>query len=240
MSMKILLVLASLFICTLAFAQTFSSGPEKVSLIELYTSEGCSSCPPAEAWLNSLRKNDGLWKKFIPIAFHVTYWNYLGWTDATAQDAFNDRQRKYAASWGSGSVYTPCFIRNGEEWHRNGALASDSEKPGTLTVKKTADNTVEVTFQTSNKVAYEVHIAQIGGGIETKIRAGENAGRSLRHDFVAMSLQTVPLQTGESYTARLPLPESPKNALPENGLVAWVTKAGDLRPLQATGGFVSK
>jgi hypothetical protein len=78
-------------------AQTFQSGPARVGLLELYTSEGCSSCPPAESWLSGLAGNDALWKDVVPVAFHVDYWDYLGWRDVFASSAFSERQRDYAS-----------------------------------------------------------------------------------------------------------------------------------------------
>ena len=68
-------------ITSLAAETRFESGPQQISLVELYTSEGCSSCPPAEAWLSRLKEEPGLWKNFVPIAFHVDYWDRLGWRD---------------------------------------------------------------------------------------------------------------------------------------------------------------
>ncbi len=237
MDMKLLIsALVSLLTAAALPAQMFSSGPQRVSLVELYTSEGCSSCPPAEEWLSGLRKNGDLWKTFVPIAFHVTYWNNLGWTDATSQNAFTERQRTYAAAWGSGSVYTPCFVRDGAEW-RTRDLSPSGEKPGNLTLSNTGDGQVKVTFEPSKPGEYEVHLAGIGGQIETKVRSGENAGRTLRHDFVALSLQSAPLQ---DYRAVLNLPGFGKNPPPETGLVAWVTKRGELQPIQAVGGLLSK
>ncbi len=218
-------------------AQTFTSGPQQVSLVELYTSEGCSSCPPAEEWLSGLRKNGDLGKTFVPIAFHVTYWNNLGWTDAASQNAFTERQRDYSATWGATSVYTPCFVRDGAEWHGTRDLSPTMEKPGILTLSNTGDGQVKVTFEPSKSGDYEVHLAGIGNGIETKVRAGENAGRTLRHDFVALSLQTAPLV---DHRAVLTLPALGKNPPPETGLVAWVTKRGELQPIQAVGGLLSK
>src|ERR1700733_854948 len=90
----------------------FESGPSQVSLLELYTSEGCSSCPPAEAWLSALSQSPELWKAVVPVAFHVDYWDNLGWKDWFSSREFTQRQRRYAANWGSGSVYTPAFILN--------------------------------------------------------------------------------------------------------------------------------
>src|ERR1041385_689795 len=78
---------------------TFQSSAVQTALLELYTSEGCSSCPPAEAQLSRLKKSSGLWKDFVPVAFHVDYWDYLGWRDPWASAEFSDRQRSYAQQW---------------------------------------------------------------------------------------------------------------------------------------------
>src|SRR3954471_19082944 len=94
----------------------FRSGPTQAALVELYTSEGCSSCPPAEKWLGELKNAAGLWRDFVPVAFHVNYWDHLGWRDVLASKAFTAREHAYAEAWNSSSVYTPCFVRNGAEW----------------------------------------------------------------------------------------------------------------------------
>ena len=88
-------------------ATAFQSGHTQSSLIELFTSEGCSSCPPAEKWLSALKSNQDLWKKTVPVAFHVDYWDRLGWRDRFAKPEFTSRQQRYAAAWGGDSVYTP-------------------------------------------------------------------------------------------------------------------------------------
>jgi hypothetical protein len=88
----------------------FQSDKTQTALVELYTSEGCSSCPPAEEWFSTLSANPGLWKQFVPVAFHVDYWDDLGWKDSFATPAYTQRQRDYAAAWGSSSVYTPGFV----------------------------------------------------------------------------------------------------------------------------------
>jgi hypothetical protein len=95
---------------------TFESGETQTSLIELFTSEGCSSCPPAEKWLSAFNSNPDLWKKVVPVAFHVDYWNHLGWCDRFSKPEFTLRQQQYAAGWGGDSVYTPGFVVNGREW----------------------------------------------------------------------------------------------------------------------------
>src|ERR1044072_2750746 len=89
---------------------TFQSGETQTALIELFTSEGCSSCPPAEKWLSALKSNPDLWKKTIQVAGHVDYWNHLGCRDRFSKPEFTPRQQRYATEWGGDSVYTPGFV----------------------------------------------------------------------------------------------------------------------------------
>src|SRR5437868_3719162 len=76
-----------------AAAEIFQSGEDQTVLLELYTSEGCSSCPPAEQWMTQLKNAPGLWKSFVPVAFHVDYWDYLGWKDVLSSPNYSQRQR---------------------------------------------------------------------------------------------------------------------------------------------------
>ena len=114
----------------------FVSGPAQVPLVELYTSEGCSSCPPAEAWLNRLQSEPGLWRDFVPVSFHVNYWDRLGWPDRFASRAFTERQYAYAEAWGVRTVYTPGFVLNGRDWREKSrrTLPAPGKDTGTLTV----------------------------------------------------------------------------------------------------------
>src|SRR5271170_8405110 len=77
-------------------AISFKSSERQTALLELYTSEGCSSCPPAEAWLTRLKGAPGLWNDFVPLAFHVEYWDNQSWRDKWSSRQFSDRQRGYA------------------------------------------------------------------------------------------------------------------------------------------------
>src|SRR5271170_3697451 len=106
-----------LFFCTSALSKStwaqsanWVSGTEAPHLVELFSSEGCSSCPPADRWLSSLRQNESLWKSFVPLEFHVDYWNQLGWVDRNSKSAFTQRQRQYAQSWNRDTVYTPGVV----------------------------------------------------------------------------------------------------------------------------------
>ncbi len=82
----------------------FTSPETRVTLLELYTSEGCSSCPPADRWLSGLRDDPRLWREVVPVAFHVDYWDAIGWPDRFASAAHSERQRTYARSGHVGSV----------------------------------------------------------------------------------------------------------------------------------------
>ncbi|WP_394202350.1 DUF1223 domain-containing protein [Shewanella waksmanii] len=81
-----------------------------------YTSQGCSSCPPAELWLSSFRDHNQLWKTLFPLAFHVSYWNYIGWKGPYSKRAFSQRQYDHLNAKNTGQVYTPQFVINGKEW----------------------------------------------------------------------------------------------------------------------------
>ena len=93
-----------------------SSGTGQKVLMELYTSEGCSSCPPMERYINGFTSHDALWESYIPLAFHVDYWNYIGWEDRFASPEFAKRQREHAREGNVRSVYTPALIVNGTGW----------------------------------------------------------------------------------------------------------------------------
>src|SRR5437763_11956930 len=85
---------------------TFQSGPKKVQLLELFTSEGCSSCPPAEASLSRLVGDSRLWRDFVPVAFHVDYWDRLGWKDPFVSVEWTKRQQRYAENWKRSEEHT--------------------------------------------------------------------------------------------------------------------------------------
>ena len=224
-----------------AESQKFSSGETKTRLVELYTSEGCSSCPPAEAWLGTLREAPGLWRDFVPVAFHVVYWDRLGWRDRFASKAGTEREYAYADAWGSSSVYTPCFVQDGAEWRESfgrHAPVAATEKVGVLSVECADDGACRVNFTPMAGVSradYDVHVAQLGGGITSPVRAGENEGRTLRHEFVALSLQHAKLANGSAELALTPVSIA---GVTRRSLAVWVTRRGELAPVQATGGWL--
>ena len=215
-----------------AAPRQFNSGEHRTHLLELFSSEGCSSCPPAEAWLGGLRTAPGLWRDFVPVAFHVAYWDRLGWRDRFATREFTARQYAYAAAWGGDSVYTPGFVLDGTEWRRSGeGPGPSSEKAGVLSVEYSAEGSCRVKFAGEG----EVHAAILGGGIVSPVRAGENAGRTLNHEFVALALVQAPLEKGCA-EIKLPVPAIP--GVNRHALAVWITPRGGLTPVQATGGWL--
>jgi len=209
------------------------SGPKQVTLMELYTSEGCSSCPPAEAWFSQLKNAPGLWKTFVPIAFHVNYWDNLGWPDKYASAAYTARQRNYAAEWRSDSVYTPELVSGGKEGSVHSLPKTSNTEAGVLqaTVNEQRELTVHYTPVTAGQ-NWEAHVALLGFDLNTPVKAGENSGRTLQHDFVVLDLQSSALKTDET---KITLPAAKPG---EKGIAVWVTEAGQLTPVQATGGWL--
>ncbi|MBA3831405.1 MAG: DUF1223 domain-containing protein [Chthoniobacterales bacterium] len=227
-----------------ALAEThFESSLARTSLIELYTSEGCSSCPPAEARLSRLKDDRGLWKQFVPVAYHVDYWNRLGWRDRFSSPEFTARQSRYAALWQSESVYTPAFVLDGRElrggW--SGSLSSPNEQAaGLLNATSQDGKTWSIEFHPAQggEGDWDVHAALLGAGISSKIGAGENDGRNLQHDFVVLHQQDAPLKKeGDRAIGSLTLASSAGSA-PQKALAVWVTRRGQLPPVQATGGWL--
>ncbi len=222
--------------------QRFASGTERVLLLELYTSEGCSSCPPADRWVSGLKTNPGLWSDFIPVVFHVDYWDYIGWRDRFAKPAYSDRQRQYIEQGKAGVVYTPGMFLAGYEWldwRRADAPTAGAASAGELTVQVDA-GAIDIRFepQTSSEHAVDVHIAVLGMDLETEVRRGENRGRRLRHDFVVLDHQAFSMQATQSgFEASAALATDHEEAS-KRALAVWVSPVGTLEPLQAAGGLL--
>jgi hypothetical protein len=244
------LLAATAFAAMPALAQTnliqFQSAPERTALLELYTSEGCSSCPPAEAWFSGLKDSPRLWKDFAPVAFHVDYWNDLGWKDAWSAEEYSERQRAYAQFWRTENIYTPEYVLNGQEWRgwfagKNGPK-SGGERVGVLTVVSADTNHWQVSF-VPEKIAgyhYQLHAALLAGEIVSDVKAGENRGLRLNHDFAAVQLLHAGMTTSNGIVlGKFPLNPTGFKTGKTSALVVWVTKAGEFQPLQATGGWLS-
>ena len=217
----------------------FESKPTRTHLLELFTSEGCSSCPPAEAWLSNLKNEPRLWQDFVPLAFHVDYWDHLGWRDPFATKIWTERQADYSARWKSGSVYTPAFVLDGATWHNTALPATATETPGVLTLTINGDRVV-ASFKPATDAgrhSYEIHLARLGFGLGGQVTAGENSGRKLVHDFVVLGLTNEGMKSGVK-ELRLPASSSLSPANSRSAIAAWVTLAGQMEPVQAVGGWL--
>jgi hypothetical protein len=154
-------------------------------VIELYTSEGCSSCPPADQWLSTLKG-----KPVVAQAFHVAYWDYIGWIDRFTNPAFTARQKEVAARSGLSGIYTPQLVRNGRDWGnwRMPAQSIDFKVPAraaiTLRQSDGADGYEARVTPASASGAWTAYWTVTEHNHSSRVRAGENAGGFLRHDFV--------------------------------------------------------
>jgi hypothetical protein len=223
----------------------FASGPNQVTLLELYTSEGCSSCPPAEGWLSERVNDPLLWKAFVPVEFHVDYWDRLGWTDRLSTRAFTQREYRYAEAWGQDDhVYTPCFVQNGLEYRPSRDPSPAPTPAGELSLDVGPDGTCRVAFQPrpgSEGGAYEVQLALLGSGLTSHPDTGENRGATLHHEFVVIGLTQGRLGGGATagvLTVTLHLPPPRVAGARRQAVAAWVTRQGSTVPVQATGGWL--
>ncbi len=234
----LIVCLTSLVASARAADLTFESGPTRTHLLELYTSEGCSSCPPAEAWLSKLKDNPRLWQDFVPLAFHVDYWDRLGWRDPFASKQWTARQYEYSARWKSSSVYTPGFVLDGREWRNSGVPSPSNESPGALKLFVANGESVSAVFKPANGESkpLDLHVARLGFGLNINVKAGENSGRKLLHDFVVLSLETMKMSGGKAELRATHAAKEDANS--RSAIVAWVTEPGQIEPIQAVGGWV--
>ena len=240
--MPLKLTLLALLLVSQAAASelTYRSSPEQGTVLELYTSEGCSSCPPADRWFSGLVNHSTLWEGLYPLSFHVDYWDYLGWPDRLASPEAGDRQRRYRRQGSVNGVYTPGVLATGEEWRswrRNPSqLPASGRRVGVLELTTEGD-AFEASFSPADEAVKPLvlHVAILGFGMKTKVRAGENKGRELRHDFVVLGHSV--FADGEQRW-RGKLPQAPLADEAERlAVVAWISAADRLGPIQAAGGW---
>lgn len=203
---------------------TLTSTPFKTPLLELYTSEGCSSCPPADRWLSKLENAFTPTFTAVPLAFHVDYWNYLGWIDPFAQAKFTQRQRRAAANNRRHTIYTPGFFVNGRETrggesvtqsiqranatpataHIHARATTHPDRPNTLTAHLQIQNTP--TSTNARRPSAQVYVAIFENHITRHIKAGENRGRTLEYDFVVRHWQEAMTIAHGSKTTQVSIP----------------------------------
>ncbi|MBC7940227.1 MAG: DUF1223 domain-containing protein [Chitinophagaceae bacterium] len=203
------------------------------TVVELYTSEGCSSCPPADKWLSTLKGRDDV----LALSFHVTYWDRLGWPDPFASAAYTQRQYDWASLHGSSNVYTPQTVVNGRDWRQWPNLPRPAQAgaaaPVKLVLTRQGDQVLaEVSAAAAGTPALAGYWAVLEDGHSSRVKAGENAGETLRHDHVVRLLKPVPQWAAASglrsqFSVVKGAPETPRR-------VAFVVvDAKTQRPVQA-------
>lgn len=166
-------------------------------VVELYTSQGCSSCPPADRILAGLAADDNV----IPLALHVDYWDYLGWKDEFAMPEFSNRQRLYARAWHERSVYTPQMVvqgvnymvgSRGDEIQRQIMQAQAVDEHAALDVVNRGAG-IEISIAPREGVALEadIHLVRYAPGETVMIERGENAGKTIAYINVVQSWETL-------------------------------------------------
>src|SRR4051795_2984227 len=201
---RILLVIAAVGILVV-LAMTMHGAPPKLGpspvVVELFTSQGCSSCPPADALIHDIANDPAMRGRVIPLAFHVDYWDSLGWRDPFSSAEWTQRQARYARTMRLSSAYTPQAVVNGsrEFVGSNRATMSaalekaSNEKPRaeiTLTARREG-NSLIATVHANVAANDDLMLAVVEDGVTTKIEHGENAGRTLTNDAIVRKLLRV-------------------------------------------------
>lgn len=202
------------------------SAATRTALIELYTSEGCSSCPPADKWLSALVPNVVAAEEVVPLAFHVDYWDRLGWRDRFADPAYTARQYAIAKVNGNGFVFTPQVVlagRNYSAWGNNASMQRDVRLARTsvpdasisLRQQATANGKVEFEVQAQLRQGLSasevrIYVALFQNGLVSEVGRGENSGSRLHHDYVVRGLlnsKAIDSSGKIKFQERLTLPE---------------------------------
>ena len=217
-----------------------ASGKETVPLLELYTSEGCNSCPPADSWFSRIDTRE---VKVVPLGFHVDYWDSLGWKDRFASPVFTARQRQIVAQGRSEAVYTPQFVLNGRDFR---GVATDTFNktyqrilsiPARAQLNLMVDNMMRLQVNAVvpvNKDAKDaqVFVAVYENKLSSTVQAGENKGHTLHHDYVVREFWgAYPLGSRNALTKSLTLPNQWRDRL--GGAVVFVQNAKNGEVLQS-------
>jgi hypothetical protein len=193
------------------------SGAKTASIVELYTSEGCDSCPPADKWFSTLRAQPGAAAPIVPLAFHVDYWDYIGWKDRFAQARFAERQRATVGLHGSRTVYTPQIMLDGRDsrtW-TSGSRFDASLREVTARAPRAAialesaltANQVDLSIELNglneaDRRDAQIYIAITENNLTSRVTAGENRGVTLKHDHVVREL-IGPLSTAAAVSPQI-------------------------------------
>ena len=201
--MRIALTLAALLSATAFFLPAAQAGGAK-GVVELFTSQGCSSCPPADKVFGEVIEDNGV----IGLAWHVDYWDYLGWKDTFSSPAATERQRAYARGIGERGVYTPQIIVNGDTVAKNSSFRQSiaSALSGSLPVSLDANvaNGSLVVTAGDGEGAANLVLVTYDNSQNVVIERGENAGETVAYQHAVQGVQTIGMWKGKSLTVELP------------------------------------
>jgi hypothetical protein len=200
------------------------------TVVELYTSEGCSSCPPADRWLSTLKGR----RDVLALAFHVNYWDQLGWVDRFATPEITARQHQIVRWQGGPYVYTPQVVVNGRDSRADVSLPkATSASPVTVTLSREGERvTAQVGGANAGAARFDAYWAVTEDGYQSKVHTGENAGETLRHDHVVRLYRPIAAWPAAEGT-RDELVVSPGVAEHPRRVIFVVTDASTHRPVQA-------
>jgi hypothetical protein len=242
--MKGLLGLIGLILVSpVALGECRATGEGPVAVVELYTSEGCSSCPPADRWLSTLGAAGKGPLRVVPLALHVPYWDYIGWKDRFASPAFEARQRLAARQARATTVYTPQVLVNGHDFRGWGSerfqqlLQHIASQPAQATLTLSARRGpagTEATVSGRAPAGARVVLAGIESGLSTQVQAGENAGARLAHDHVVRHWAELGAVGPEGrFELRHAVPAQPDAAPARTALTALIEDPASGQILQA-------
>ncbi|HET9386770.1 MAG TPA: DUF1223 domain-containing protein [Gemmatimonadales bacterium] len=221
------------------------SPPHAVALLELYTSEGCNSCPPADRWLSRIAREGPGPDAAVPLAFHVDYWDRLGWKDRFASARFSERQQALARQAGSRAVYTPGVFFNFQEFRGWGsarfddALRAVNGKPARADIRlelntlSEAQLALKADFRMMAPNKGHAFVALYENRLSTDVKGGENRGVTLQHDYVVREW-IGPIEIAGSVELRRTLALQGDWKTSDLGVAAFVQDAAGREVLQAT------
>jgi hypothetical protein len=243
--MPIAFAIAGLLVCGLAQAGagcSARSGSQTAAFVELYTSEGCSSCPPADRWLSSLSGRYPR-ERVVPLALHVDYWDYIGWKDPYARREFSQRQRRLSQQQRLALVYTPQVLLQGVDFRGwGGAAQFDQAVERINAMPARAHLALAIVGRSGDALRAQVearaeapdaaaglYVATYESSLSSRVTAGENRGHVLAHDYVALEWMG-PFGLGRH---ELTLALLPRAKPADSGVVAFVQNRRTGEVLQA-------
>ena len=233
LSASLLFSTASGFLSSRTFRK--DEGKKAPVIAELFTSQGCSSCPPADCLLSEIIDDES--REVIALSFHVDYWNYLGWEDPYSKSSFSERQHLYARAFPS-TVYTPPLVIIGQRHVVGSNKYKVYEAIGEVGEKEAA-NSISLTFEwLKEKNAYRIdyaiqgklenrliHMAWVERDIQTRVQRGENKGRTLSHDNVARNFKSLEVNSRKG-SVMLNIPSEVR--LGRSRIIAYIQDKGSL------------